>query len=140
MKKLLIDTNIIFDLLSKRDLYYDAAAQLFSLSDQKQIELKVCSLSFANTHYILKRQLSEAKVREILRKLKVLVEVVPLNSTVLDKALNSEFKDFEDGLQYYSAMESNVDIIITRNLKDFKKSNIPIMTASQFITLITNDG
>lgn len=136
MKKLLVDTNIIIDLLAERKEFYDAAAQLFSLADQKKINLCVCSLSFANAHYVLNRQLEETKVREILRKLKVLVEVLPLDSKVLDKSLNSDFKDFEDAIQYYAAIESNVDIIITRNLKDFKKSNLPVLTAGQFIKLI----
>ena len=75
------------------------------------------------------------KVREILRKLKILVNVILLDSTILDKSLNSDFKDFDDAFQYYSGVDSNVDIIITRNLKDFKKSNIPVMTASQFIKI-----
>ncbi|MEX2484833.1 MAG: PIN domain-containing protein [Brumimicrobium sp.] len=140
MKRLLVDTNIIIDLLAKREEFYESAAQLFSLADQKEVELCVCSLSFANAHYILSRQLSEDRVREILRKLKVLVNVIALDSTTLDKSLNSDFKDFEDALQYYSGIESNVDIIITRNLKDFKKSNIPVMTASQFMKISSRQG
>jgi predicted nucleic acid-binding protein len=86
----------------------------------------------------LNRQLNESKVREILRKLKVLVNVISLDSKVLDLALNSDFKDFEDAIQYYAAMESDIDIIITRNLKDFKKSDIPVMTGLQFIRM--NNG
>ena len=135
MKNLLIDTNIIIDLLAKRGEFYEPAAQLFSLSDQKKIQLYVCSLSFANAHYILSRQLTETKVREILRKLKVLVKVIPLDSKILDKSLNSAFKDFEDAIQYYAALEAKVDIIITRNLKDFKKSNIPVMSASEYMKI-----
>jgi predicted nucleic acid-binding protein len=135
MKKLLADTNIIIDLLAKRAEFYEPAAQLFSLADQKKVELYVCSLSFANAHYILNRQLNESKVREVLRKLKVLVNVISLDSKVLDLALNSDFKDFEDAIQYYAAMESDIDIIITRNLKDFKKSDIPVMTGLQFIKM-----
>ncbi len=135
MKKLLVDTNIMIDLLAKREEFYEPAAKLFSLADQKKIELYICSLSFANAHYILNRQLIESKVREILRKLKVLVKVISLDSKVIDLALNSDFKDFEDAIQYYAAMESDIDIIITRNLKDFKKSDIPVMTGLQFIKM-----
>jgi predicted nucleic acid-binding protein len=135
MKKLLVDTNIIIDLLAKRREFYAEAAYLFSLADQRKVELYVCSLSFANTHYILNRQLNESKVREILRKLKVLVHVISFDSKVLDLALNSEFKDFEDAIQYYAAMESDIDIIITRNLKDFIKSDIPVMTGAQFFQM-----
>ena len=79
--------------------------------------------------------MNESKVREILRKLKVLARVISLDSKVFDMALNSEFKDFEDTIQYYAAIESDIDIIITRNLKDFKKSDIPVMTGLQFIKM-----
>ena len=135
MKKLLVDTNIIIDLLAQREKFYEPAAKLFSLADQEKVELYVSSLSFANTHYILNRELIESKVREILRKLKVLVKVISFDSKVLDMALNSDFKDFEDAIQYYSAIESDIDIIITRNLKDFKKSELPVMTGLQFIKM-----
>jgi predicted nucleic acid-binding protein len=135
MKKLLVDTNIIIDLLAQREKFYEPVAKLFSLADQEKVELYVSSLSFANTHYILNRELKESKVREILRKLKVLVKVISFDSKVLDMALNSDFKDFEDAIQYYSAIESDIDIIIKRNLKDFKKSELPVMTGLQFIKM-----
>ena len=135
MKKLLVDTNIIIDLLAKREEFYESAAQLFSLADREKVELYVCSLSFANSHYILSRELNESKVREILRKLKVLVKVISMDSKIFDLALNSDFKDFEDAIQYYAAIESDIDIIITRNLKDFKKSELPVMTGHQFIQM-----
>ena len=135
MKKLLVDTNIIIDLLAKREEFYESAAQLFSLADKEKVELYVCSLSFANSHYILSREINESKVREILRKLKVLVKVISMDSKIIDLALNSDFKDFEDAIQYYAAIESDIDIIITRNLKDFKKSELPVMTGHQFIQM-----
>ncbi len=135
MKKLLVDTNIIIDLLAKREEFYESAAQLFSLADKEQVELYVCSLFFANSHYILSRELNESKAREILRKLKVLVKVISMDSKIIDLALNSDFKDFEDAIQYYAAIESDIDIIITRNLKDFKKSELPVMTGHQFIKM-----
>ena len=135
MKKLLVDTNIIIDLLAKREEFYESAAQLFSLADKEKVELYVCSLSFANSHYILSRKLKDSKVREILRKLKVLVKVISMDSKIIDLALNSDFKDFEDAIQYYAAIESDIDIIITRNLKDFKKSELPVMTGHQFIKM-----
>ena len=137
MKKLLVDTNIIIDLLAKREEFYESAAQLFSLADQEKVELYVCALSFANAHYILNRELNESKVREILRKLKVLVKVISMDSKIIDLAFNSDFKDFEDAIQYYAAIESDIDIIITRNLKDFKKSELPVMTGHQFIKMNT---
>ncbi|UCS91948.1 PIN domain-containing protein [Echinicola marina] len=134
MKSLLIDTNIIIDLLAKRDEFYSEAAQLFSLADKKEIKLKISSLSFANTNYILTRLKSAKEAREILRKFKVLVDILNLDDRIIELAISDEkFPDFEDGLQYYSAIENPVDIIITRNKKDFKKSKLPVLTAKEFL-------
>jgi len=76
------------------------------------------------------------KVKEILRKLRLVLNVLPLDNKIIGLALNDEtFKDFEDGLQYFTAIENEQDIIITRNLKDYKMSQIPVMTARQFLEL-----
>lgn len=134
MKKLLIDTNIIIDLLSKRKGVYDDVAQLFSKADQDKLKLTISSLTFANTNYILSKLRSAKDAREILRKFKVLVELLPLNDKITELALSDEsFLDFEDGLQYYSALENDVDIIITRNKKDFKSSKLPVLTSKEFL-------
>lgn len=134
MKKLLIDTNIVIDLLAKRDPHYYHAAQIFSLGDTRKIELSVSALTIANTNYMLLKLKSHYEVKSILRRFKLLITVLPLGDKVINLALNdTDFKDFEDGLQYFTAIENGQDIIITRNMKDFKKSQIPIMTAEQFL-------
>jgi predicted nucleic acid-binding protein len=77
----------------------------------------------------------EAKL--ILRKLKLIVQILNLDEKVVGLSLNdNDFKDFEDALQYFSAIENEVDIIITRNLKDFQKAKLPVMTAAQFLKTI----
>ena len=134
MKKLFIDTNIIIDMLSHREPFYDESADLFSLADRNLIELSVSSLTVANTSYILLRQIETKKAKEILRKLRLIVNILPLDDKIIGVALNDDsFKDFEDGLQYFTAIGNNQDFIITRNLKDFKASKLPVMTARQFI-------
>ena len=140
MKKLLIDTNIVLDLLAKREPFYPDSAKLFSLADKKQVKLTVSSLTIANTHYTLMKVKNVAESKSILRRLKLIVDVLSLDNKVISLALNdTEFEDFEDGIQYFTAIENNIDIIITRNLKDFKKSIIPVMTSSQFLQTIRSD-
>ena len=137
MKRLLIDTNIVIDLLAKREPYYSDSAGLFSRADKKQVQLSLSSLTFANTNYILLKTKKPNEVKLILRKLKLLADVLPLDDKIIDLALNdTNFTDFEDGLQYFTALENDQDIIITRNLKDFKKSKIPVMTAEQYLRTI----
>ena len=136
MKSLFLDTNIVLDLLAYRMPFYTEAAKLFSLADKKKIKLSISALCLADANYILSRQNPEIEVRKILRKFKLLVNVLPLDDKIVDLALNSEFKDFEDAIQYYTAIENNQDLIITRNQPDFKESKIPIMTAGEFIKSI----
>ena len=137
MQNLLIDTNIVLDLLAKREPYYTDSAHLFSLADKENIKLSVNALTFANTNYILSKLLSVLEARDVLGKFRVLVSVLPLNDKIIDLALNdSNFPDFEDGLQYYTALENNQNFIISRHLKGFRKSVIPVMTAEQFCATI----
>lgn len=134
MKKIFIDTNIVLDLLGKREPFYDNAAKLFSLADKGTITLYVSSLTIANANYILSKIKGAKEARAILLKFKILVVVLDLTDKMVDLSLNdTSFKDFEDGLQYYTAVQNESDIIITRNLKDFKRSKIPVMTAGQYL-------
>lgn len=137
MKRIFVDTNIVIDLLSRRDPFYEEAATLFSLADKKEIELAISSLTIANTSYVLLRQMDANKAKSILRKLKLIVKVLPLDDKIIGLALNDEtFSDFEDGLQYFTAIENGQELIVTRNLKDFKNSVLLAMTARQFIETI----
>lgn len=134
MQQILIDTNIVIDLLAKRKAFYNEAATLFSLSDKNEVKLIISSLTFANVNYVLSKQTSASQARAILRKFKVLVDIVNLDDKIIELALSDEtFPDFEDGLQYYSAIENNIDIIITRNKKDYKNSKLPVLTASEYL-------
>jgi predicted nucleic acid-binding protein len=133
MRRIFIDTNIILDLLGNREPFYLAAAQLATLADKKQIILVASSLSFANANYVLSKFESPQIAIEKLRRFRIICEIGDLNEEVLDKGLASSFKDFEDALQYHSALQSNCEIIISRNTKDFKKPAIPIMTAEEFL-------
>jgi predicted nucleic acid-binding protein len=134
MNSVLVDTNIVIDLLAKRKGFYDEAAELFSLSDKKKVRLVISSLTFANTNYVLSNQKTAKEAREILRKFKVLVEIVNLDDKIIELALSDDdFLDFEDGLQYYSALENNVDVILTRNKKDFKNSKLPVLSVKEYL-------
>jgi len=135
MKKVFVDTNIVLDLLSERVNYYEASQDLFTYAIDNNITLIVSTLTFANAHYILKEQLKLKKVRSSLRKFKTLVEVATFDDKILELSLEEEFKDFEDGIQYYIAIENSCEALITRNKKDFKNSLIPILNASEFMGL-----
>jgi len=137
MENIFVDTNIIIDLLAKRDLFYKDAQALFTLSDKKEIQLCISSLSFANAYYSIVKHHKDIDAKKYLAKFKVLVKVLPLEDKAIELALASDFNDFEDGLQYFIAMDNESDIIITRNKKDFKNAKIPVMTAGEYIRRYT---
>lgn len=137
MKKLFVDTNIVIDLLSHRETFYEEAANLFSLADRNQLQLAVSSLTIVHIGYVLLGQLNSNNVKSILRNLRLIVKVLHVDDKIIGLALNDEnFLDFEDGLQYFTAIEHGQQGIITRNLKDFKKSKLPTMTAKQLLARI----
>lgn len=133
MDKVFIDTDIALDLLSQRTPYYLPAAQLFTLADQGKLSIYVSSLSFGNLHYLLSRLYSQAESRRILSTFKILVKVLAVDDKIIDLSLNSPFKDFEDAIQYYTATENQVGILLTRNLKDYKAAQITVMTAEDYL-------
>ncbi len=133
MDRILVDTNIVLDLLGKRLNFYREAQELFTLSDKKQVKLYISALTFADTYYTLSQQMKKHNVRKILRKFKVLVDILPVDDKVIELALESDFKGFEDAIQYYTAIENNISIIVTRNLKDFKPAKISVFTAKQYV-------
>lgn len=133
--RVFIDTDVILDLLAKRDPFYIHAARLFTEADKNQLTVCVSSLCFRNLNYILSKQKSAGEARKILARLKVLVEVLPVDDKVIELALQSEFRDFEDAIQYYCAIENGIEVLITRNLKDFRSATIPVMTAEEFLKL-----
>lgn len=133
MERIFLDTNIIIDLLAKREPFYRDAQALFTLADKNEIILCISSLTFANAYYSISKHHKELDTKMYLAKFKVLVKVLALEDKAIDLALASQFSDFEDGLQYYVAMDNDVDCIITRNTKDFTYSKIPVLTAGEFL-------
>jgi predicted nucleic acid-binding protein len=134
MDKVFVDTDICIDLLSKREPFNKAAELLFSLADTGKIKLCVSSLSFSNIDYVLLSQYSSTHSRQIIAKFKTLVQVLAVDSKTIDFVIASDFNDFEDAIQYACALENNLTIIITRNLKDYKKASIIVLTPESYLT------
>ena len=136
MEKVFVDTDVVLDLLSARQPHYNSAAELFSLADKGSIKLFVSSLSFANVNYILSKQFASDQARKKLLNFKTLVSILPVNDKIIELALGSDFKDFEDAIQYFTAIEGSLTTLLTRNLKDFKKAEIGVFTPEQFLKTI----
>jgi len=135
MRKVFVDTDVCIDLLSGRKPFNKTAEILFSLADNKKIKIYVSSLSFSNIDYVLRSQYTSTHSRQLIGTFKTLVNVLPVDSKTIDLAIASDFNDFEDAIQHSCAIENNLTTIITRNLKDYKKASIAILTAETFIAL-----
>ena len=135
MQKVFVDTDVCFDLLSGRKPFYKSAEILFSLADTGKIKIYVSALSFANIGYVLRSQYSASHSRQIIAKFKTLVQVLPVDNKTLDLAIASNFKDFEDAIQYACALEYNLNLLVTRNVKDYKNATIQILTPETFLSM-----
>lgn len=136
MSNLFLDTNVLLDLLGERVPFFDSIAKVATLADQKKLSIVVSPLSFTTIDYVLNKYETSESVLNKLRKFKIICEVCEVNDETISKALTSSFKDFEDAVQYFTALQSNCSIIITRNGKDFKNSTIPVMTAEEYLSSI----
>jgi len=126
----------MLDFLGERDPFYVSAAKIATLADKRSLQIIVSALSYATISYFLTKYDGLEKTKDKLRKFKVISEICELDEVIIEKGLNSDFSDFEDSLQYFSALRAECDIIITRNGKDFKKSEIPVMSPDEFLNSI----
>ena len=134
MKSVLIDTDVLLDFYLDRKPFSDDSLQLLLKSEQKQFRAFITPVIVANTYYILRRHATHNFVVERLQILLNTITVLSMDQKQVLAALDSKFTDFEDALQYYSALNSNkIDAIITRNVKDFKKSALPVFSPAEFI-------
>jgi len=139
MENVFIDTDVIVDFLTDRKPFSLESAKIFSLIDQKKIKGCVSSLSFSNLYYVLRKFGTHKKVISSLQDLSELVDILKVDSDIVKSALTSDFKDFEDSIQYFAAQEhKKVDCIITRNIKDYKDSSLPVMTPETFLVTFEN--
>jgi predicted nucleic acid-binding protein len=134
MTDLFIDTDIIIDFLIDRKPFSREAAIIFTLVEQKKLKGYASSLTFSNLYYVLRKFETHKKVISKLDSLSKLVKILKVDDQTIKSALASSFQDFEDSIQHFCASESKKpDAIITRNIKDYKNSELPVMTPGDFL-------
>jgi predicted nucleic acid-binding protein len=134
MTDLFIDTDVIIDFLIDRKPYSREAAIIFTLIEQKKLKGYASSLTFSNLYYVLRKFESHTKVISKLDSISTILTILKVDEHTIKKALASGFPDFEDSIQYFSAIENRkIDVIITRNIKDYKKSQISILTPGDYL-------
>jgi predicted nucleic acid-binding protein len=136
MKRILIDTDVILDFFFDRKPFSDFAAKIFSLCESNEIQGFVTPLIYSNVYYLLRQNSPHGRVIEKMTQLLTITDVLLMDRTVVQCALTSGFKDFEDALQNFSAInDGTIDVIITRNVKDYKHSEIGVLTPENFLKM-----
>jgi predicted nucleic acid-binding protein len=134
--KILFDTNIIIDVFLDRKPFSEHASYLMSKVERSEITGFLCVSTVTIIHYLLSKYLDKEKAIESINSLMALFEVASVNRLVIENALQSKFTDFEDAVLHESARHAGAEYIITRNIKDFKKTKIPAFTPTEFLSML----
>jgi predicted nucleic acid-binding protein len=133
MEKILIDTDVVLDFFFDRQPFSEYAAKILSLCELKEIQGFITPVIYSNVYYLLRQTSAHEKVIEKLNQLVSITEVLLIDRNAVVQALNSKFKDFEGALQNYAAEDhGQIDLILTRNIKDFKNSSLSVMTPESY--------
>ena len=137
MKNIFLDTNIVIDFLADRKPFSLFAAKLFNFSVLGKVKIYISAVSYNNIYYILRQSHSNVETVKLLDELSEMTEIADVTKSTIKKSLKSDFKDFEDAIQYNCALSlPKVDFIVTRDTKDFKKSTLSIMTPEEAVNLL----
>jgi len=137
MKKILLDTDVILDFLLDRKPFSDDTLQVLLKCEKKELQAFVTPVIVANTYYLLRQKASHVYVIEQLKRLLTIISVLSMDQRQVLSALDSKFTDFEDALQYFSALQHiKIEAILTRNTKDFKLSELPVFTPKEFLATL----
>jgi predicted nucleic acid-binding protein len=139
LKNIFFDTDVILDISIKRDMDVKDSVKLLNSVEKGLYRGFTSSIIFSNTYYIQRKFIGHDRSIIFLKKLRVLLTVLNVNDQIIQKALESEFNDFEDAIQYFTALENKIDFIITRNVADYKNSVIPVYTPSELLNIIDID-
>ena len=139
MNSLFIDSDVLIDLLAQRENYVEAAA-LMTIIGEKKAAAFTTPIVLANVDYIITKYSSKAKSRKAIRALRKWLSNLPMDEKTVDTALESEFSDFEDALQYYAAEKHGIDFIITRNKKDYARGGLRVVTAQEYMDMVEANG
>ena len=134
--RIFVDTNLLLDVLAKREPFYAAAARIWSMSETGACEAFISAISFNNVYYIVRKARNNLIARRTLVLLRDVFTSVAPDQRILNQAIDSEIADFEDAIQFYSAVHAGADYFLTRNVGDFPVGTLPILTPQDFFVLL----
>lgn len=136
--KVLLDTNVVIDVALERQQHFEASEQVLSLVEQGQIEGYISASTFSDVYYVIRKDKGRESALSFLKKISTFCQVATVDENVISAALTANFKDFEDAIQYGTALINKLDAIVTRNPQDFPVVNPRIITPSHLIQELTD--
>ncbi|WP_026450434.1 type II toxin-antitoxin system VapC family toxin [Aequorivita capsosiphonis] len=134
MDQVLIDTDVIMDFFFDRKPFSGFATEIFNRCEAKKLNGFTTPVIICNVYYLLRKTASHQLIVEKIKQLLNIIEITAMDKTIVFDALNSEFKDFEDALQIFSAVQNGkINIVLTRNIKDYKKSTLAVFTPEIYL-------
>lgn len=131
--KVFLDTNVLLDVLARREPHCVSASKIWSRVEQGTLDGNISAISFNNVHYVMRRVENRHAAHDAMKLLRDIFHVVSLDEQIIHRAIDSEFSDFEDAIQFFSAHHAGADFIITRNVRHFPGEPIAVVTPEDFL-------
>lgn len=128
-----VDTKVLLDVLGARETFYPESARVWSLAELGRVTAVISAISYNNCHYVIRRHGGTARALEALRLLRDVFQPVDLTAQVLNQAMDADFPDFEDAIQYFSALRAGAEALVTRNPDDFPRAGVAALTPTEFL-------
>jgi predicted nucleic acid-binding protein len=133
--KALVDTNVLLDVLLKREPFYMDSARVWSWADSGKIEGFVTAVSVTNLYYIVRKRASHAAAMEMMRAVLGAFTMVACDEALVERAMGAGLKDFEDAVQYQTALAAGVDVLVTRNVEHYPEEGLAVLGPSGFLAM-----
>jgi predicted nucleic acid-binding protein len=133
--KVFLDTDVLLDVLTRREPHSIAASRIWSRVEARALEGYISAVSFNNAHYVIRRAAGRLAAQEALKLLREVFRLVPLDEQILHRAIDSDSADFEDAIQFFSALRAGVEFLLTRNVRHFPAEPISVLTPQEFLQI-----
>ncbi len=131
--KVFVDTNVLLDVLANRKAFYDDSVTIWTRAERGEIEGMVSAISFTNIFYIIRKLSSRKSALQAMVQLRDTFTPVACDAQVLNQAIDADFKDFEDAIQFFSASRAGATCIVSRNPDHFPRSEPPVLSPAEFL-------
>ncbi len=135
--KVIVDTNVVLDVLLARKPFVQPAARVFALVEQSRIDGFLCATTITTIDYLMNLSLSKPDAREALHRLTELFDIAPVNRSVIEEALKSKMKDFEDAVLSHAGDLVGVDAVVTRNTQNFRQAPVKALDPTELISILS---